>query len=108
VFVGKNFEAGTTSQNLTEIQMALTNFQVLRIAYRNADGAVSERLIEPFSLYNTFQEDWVVAAYCRLRKDFRTFRLDRIEKVEPLNEVFEPHKLTIEEFIKKYVSYNKP
>lgn len=101
VFFGRNFEAQVTSQNLAEIQLALTNFQLVRITYETADGKISDRTIEPFALYNSPQEDWTLAAYCRLRKDFRSFRLDRMKKVLVLEEVFEPHELTIEEYLER-------
>jgi predicted DNA-binding transcriptional regulator YafY len=101
VYFGRNFDAQVTSQSLTDIQLALTNFQLVRITYETPDAKTSERTIEPFALYNSPQEDWTLAAYCRLRKDFRSFRLDRMKKVELLDGFFEPHKLTIEEYLKR-------
>ena len=31
---------------------------------------------------------WTLAAWCELRGDFRNFRVDRIERAEPLEERF--------------------
>jgi len=103
VFVGKNFEEKITSQSLTDIQIALTNFQLIRISYQTPEGKETERNIEPFAFYNSAAEDWTLVAYCRLRNDFRTFRLDRMKKVEVLNETFEPHKLTMKQYVEKYI-----
>ncbi|WP_158825846.1 helix-turn-helix transcriptional regulator [Mucilaginibacter lacusdianchii] len=90
------------SDSLTLIQNALTSFKVLKITYCSPDQtATSERLIEPFALYYSLQEKWLLIAYCRLRKDFRMFRLDRILKIRSLDLTFEPHKLTLEQYLKE-------
>jgi predicted DNA-binding transcriptional regulator YafY len=31
---------------------------------------------------------WTLAAWCETREDFRSFRVDRIERLEPLDERF--------------------
>ncbi len=88
------------SNSLTLIQQALTTFTVLKIIYRSEQkGETTERRIEPFALYYSMQERWTVIAYCRLRKDYRMFRLDRILEIEPLESHFIPHKLTLQEYL---------
>ncbi|WP_209563904.1 WYL domain-containing protein [Flavobacterium sp. 1355] len=59
----------------------------------------TKRHIEPFALYYNLQESWALIAFCLLRNDYRMFRLDRISKIEPLEISFEPHKLTLKEFL---------
>lgn len=89
-----------TSNSLTFIQSALTTFNVVKITYQSAEkNEVTERLVEPFALYYSLQESWTVIAYCRLRKDYRMFRLDRILKMDSLDEHFKPHKLTLQEYL---------
>jgi predicted DNA-binding transcriptional regulator YafY len=90
-----------TSDTLSRLQLALTNFQVARIEYNNEQQQPSSRLIEPFALLST-QENWLLVAWCRLRKEFRYFRLDRIQKLDVLTETFEPHKLTLQEYFDKF------
>ncbi|MEO7990807.1 MAG: YafY family protein [Chryseolinea sp.] len=102
MYIGKNFENVTNSKELIDIQMALVNFNCIRVKYSTEDGKVSERIIEPYLLHNNLGEDWVLTAYCRLRKDFRSFRLDRMATVIILDEHFEPHKLTLKQYIAKY------
>ena len=58
---------------------------VTKIEYINEDNKTSNRQIEPFALIST-QENWLLVAWCRLRKGFRYFRLDRIKKVEILTD----------------------
>jgi predicted DNA-binding transcriptional regulator YafY len=89
-------EQERNSNNLSDLQNALTNYQLVRIQYMNKEGKITERLIEPFALLST--ENWLLIAWCRLREEFRFFRLDRMQKMEVLSENFEAHNLTLEEF----------
>jgi predicted DNA-binding transcriptional regulator YafY len=89
---------------LTALQLAITHFNLSLIEYKSVQNeAITTRIIEPFALYNTADEVWLLVAWCRLRKDFRTFRVDKIVKIEVLKDQFEPHKITIGEYYEKYV-----
>lgn len=88
------------SSHLSDLQFALTNFRIVRIEYANEQNKTTTRHIEPFALLST--ENWLLVAYCRLRKAFRFFRLDRIKKSEVLTDKFEPHKLTLQEYFERY------
>jgi len=90
----------STSNSVTLIQNALTTFKVLHITYHSKNkNENTERDIEPFALYYSMEESWALVAYCRLRKDFRMFRLDRILKIAQLELNFTPHKMTLEEYL---------
>ena len=78
----------------------MTNYNLVKIQYINKEEIATERLIEPFALLSS--ENWYLVAMCRLRKEFRFFRLDRIQKTEILPEKFEPHNLTLQEYMDKY------
>jgi predicted DNA-binding transcriptional regulator YafY len=92
-------EAGK-SNSLTTIQNALTGFKVLSITYHSGHkNEKTERTIEPFALYYSLQESWTLIAYCRSRKDYRMFRLDRIQKIKQTELNFTPHKLTLQEYL---------
>ncbi|HAO08157.1 MAG TPA: DNA-binding transcriptional regulator [Chryseobacterium sp.] len=94
----QNTENDRTSNYLANLQLALTNFNLTKIKYHSTDtNQTSERTIEPFAIYST-QENWLLIAFCRLRNDFRAFRLDRIQNLNVLNEKFEPHKITLQEY----------
>lgn len=88
------------SSNLSDLQNALTNYKLVQVQYTNKEGKATNRLIEPFALLNT--ENWYLIAWCRLRKEFRFFRLDRIQKMEILSENFDPHNLTLQEYFDQY------
>ena len=93
-----NTDNKQTSNLLSTLQLALTNFNCSEIEYFSIEkNEITKRIIEPFALYST-QENWVLIAFCQLRKDFRVFRLDRIQRLKILNNVFKPHKITLQEY----------
>ena len=99
IIIGKNWQYERTSNYLASIQQALTGFHPLGIAYQRQDGTESLRTVEPFAIYHNTSEHWVLIAWCRLRKDFRTFRVDRIQAMETLPETFAPHEMTLDEYV---------
>lgn len=88
------------SNNLSDLQNALTNYKLVKIEYINKENSASIRVIEPFAILNS--ENWYLVAWCRLREEFRFFRPDRIQKMEILKENFEPHNMTLQEYFDKY------
>ena len=94
-----NFEIN--SNILSSLQIAITNFYLVNFEYINAKSKESKRTVEPFALLN-ISEGWLLVAYCRLRKEFRYFRLDRIQLLQVQQENFTPHKMTLQEFFEKY------
>ncbi|WGQ12158.1 YafY family protein [Pedobacter gandavensis] len=104
----QNIVGERTSNFLSTLQLALTNFNLVKIKYHSPDtNQTTERTIEPFAIYST-QDNWILIAFCLLRNDFRAFRLDRIQHLTTLNEQFESHKMTLQEYFeickKKYSS----
>ncbi|WP_333851912.1 helix-turn-helix transcriptional regulator [Epilithonimonas sp.] len=96
----QNINRERNSNNLSDLQFALTNFYIAKIEYENEQNKTTTRHIEPFALVST-TENWLLIAYCRLRKEFRYFRLDRIKKLEVLVDTFEQHKMTLQDFFDK-------
>jgi predicted DNA-binding transcriptional regulator YafY len=93
--------ANKTSHHLIEIQSALTNYRVIELDYLSLQGERSQRAVEPFALYST-QGNWILVAFCRLRSDFRAFRLDCIQSLRVTDEQFEPHPMTLAEYFEQY------
>ncbi|MFT2098141.1 helix-turn-helix transcriptional regulator [Marinomonas sp. 2405UD66-6] len=89
------------SDNLSILQQALTNFFLVDIAYKDESAQPTSRRIEPFALLNT-RNGWILVAWCRLRQDFRNFRLDRIQTLDLLTETFTPHDMTLEDYFRRY------
>lgn len=97
----QNINRERNSNNISQLQNALTNFRLIKIKYVNEKNKASDRTVEPFALIST-NENWLLIAWCRLRKEFRYFRPDRIKKLEVLAEKFKPHKMTLQEYFDKY------
>lgn len=87
-----------TSQYLIQIQSHITNFQVIEIDYLSLSNSRTQRKVEPFALYTT-KENWVLIAFCQNRQDFRAFRLDCIQSLKVTNDKFEPHKMTLKQYL---------
>jgi predicted DNA-binding transcriptional regulator YafY len=66
-------------ETLAAIATACRDSERLRFAYRSHDGAATRRLVEPHRLVHTGRR-WYLVAYDTGRGDWRTFRVDRIER----------------------------
>jgi len=73
---------------------------LLDIDYLSLNNHRTQRKIEPFALYTT-KENWILIAYCQDKKDFRAFRLDCIQNLSVTNDTFEPHNLTLEQYLEQ-------
>ena len=102
IYFGGNNEEEKTSSNLMELQSAITNFKVVKISYVSANDKQSVRSIEPFALYS-IHGNFLLIAFCRLRNEFRHFRIDCIEDLDTKDEVFTAHTMTIKEYFEKYI-----
>ncbi len=73
------------------LSSAVQQRQRLRLRYLSWRGDESERAYDPYGIL--FNEGyWYTSGYCHLRQDLRTFRLDRIVSIEPLEQSFERPK----------------
>ena len=102
VYFGGNNQLEKSSSNLMQIQSAILHFKVLKIEYRSSERKRTTRQIEPFAVYST-KGNFLLIAFCRLRNDFRAFRIDFIEKLTPQEETFTPHNMTIQQYFEEYV-----
>jgi predicted DNA-binding transcriptional regulator YafY len=85
------------------IQQALVNNQLLDIEYRSiSKEELTCRVLEPLGLC-FYSISWHLIAYCRLRNEYRDFRVDRIKKLTLRAEIFKPcEKITVREYFQKY------
>lgn len=73
---------------LDTLRIAINKRQVLEIGYIKEDGQTSERSVRPLGLF-FWGKVWTLAAWCELRNDYRSFRIDRIQKVAEAGRRFE-------------------
>ena len=80
----------TAADEITRtVETAVHESRRLEIEYwAPNEDAFSERVIEPYALFNG-QEAWYVAAVDPAKEDLRHFRLDRIKRATPLDQTFE-------------------
>jgi len=67
--------AGETG--LPHIRQAIRDERKIIIAYQDAEGTPSSRVVWPFAVA-FFEHVRIICAWCELRKDYRHFRVDRI------------------------------
>jgi predicted DNA-binding transcriptional regulator YafY len=74
-------------ERLDVLHEACIDRRVVAFAYTREDGQSSEREVRPLALY-FWSGVWTLATWCELRKDFRTFRIDRMQDVRVLDREF--------------------
>lgn len=75
------------SEKLRVLEDAAERTQCLDIAYVDRGGRESRRTVEPHLLVYK-QNIWYLYAWCRIRKDFRLFRIGRIRSARVTGEIF--------------------
>lgn len=99
---GKNEEL---KKKLELIKQAIKNSQTMTIDYINARQEISKREIEALTLVLK-GTTWYVYAFCRLRKDYRIFRLSRIIDLSLNNDIFEKIHKDFREYENENPWYN--
>ena len=73
------------------IEEAARSSSCLQIDYDSIQSGRTTRVVEPYFIVFRGRAFYFVA-YCRMRQDFRTFRMDRVLAVTPLKETFRPRQ----------------
>lgn len=76
------------------VRRAIWAERALDIDYADADGKTTARRIWPLSVV-FFERVLIVLAHCRLRDDFRSFRLDRITTLSETHDSFRPRRAAL-------------
>ncbi len=90
IYGAPKLPSGIDQRTLLPIQQAVVSRRVLRLTYRGrARMEDTRRDVEPLGV--TFHGGaWYLVAWCRLRTDFRYFKLERVRGLEVLGERFQP------------------
>lgn len=78
---------------IEQVRAAIDSHRVLRFLYY-APGGESERSIEPYYLIFRWSS-WYVWGFCRLREDFRLFKLNRTDKLQATDAFFTPRPVPL-------------
>ncbi|UCD65127.1 MAG: YafY family transcriptional regulator [Candidatus Zixiibacteriota bacterium] len=86
-------------RHLAALREATRERRKVRLLYTDANTNDSTRVIRPLCL-SFFAPRWIVTGWCEWRDNFRNFRLDRIRRVDVLDDTFddEPGK-TLNDYI---------
>lgn len=76
-----------TRQRLAQLREAIESKRVVRVQYLDLKERRSERRLRPLALLY-WDAVWTLSAWCESRQDFRSFRVDRIESLQRLDEAF--------------------
>jgi predicted DNA-binding transcriptional regulator YafY len=79
------------SRTMLDISQAVQGCERLEVRYHSHGSGFTYRNLDPYGIVY-LNNNWYVAGYCHLRKDVRTFRLDRLEILKPTGETFKPPK----------------
>lgn len=74
---------------LAHLAQACLTRQRCWMRYSRPDGDESAREVDPYGI-GAFFGRWYLLGWCHLRNDRRTFRIDRIRRVDVLPQTFEP------------------
>ena len=97
------------NDKLQMVRRAVVSSLLLNVCYHDAKGQATRRSIEPVSL--VLKDGlWYVYAYCRLRKEFRYFKLSRVADVEVTSTRFRPrhHIVDVEEIQTSLIKDKEP
>lgn len=70
------------------IKSAILNKQLVEFTYYNSAGEKNLRIVEPLQIWFKDKSCYLIS-YCRLKKDYRFFKLTRMKEVKLLEEHFE-------------------
>ena len=70
------------------IKSAILNKQLIGFTYYNSNGEESKRIVEPLQIWFK-DKSWYLVSYCKLKQDYRIFKIARIKEVNMLQEHFE-------------------
>lgn len=90
IYGAPRLPSGIDQRTLLPIQQAVVSRRVVRMRYRGKGREHDTvRDVEPLGV-TYHSAAWYLVAWCRLRKDFRYFKLERIQSMEVLTERFAP------------------
>jgi len=85
---------------LGQLRAAIDERRRVALRYHDRQDQATTRTVCPLGLY-FWGSTWTLGAWCELRKDFRNFRLDRVDEATVLEQTFENEPpTTLAEYVK--------
>lgn len=93
VFRTPDYHQEFPNQYMADIQRAISRRNVLRLSYHShGKQEHTTRFVEPIGVVY-YSGTWHLIAWCRLRNNYRDFRIDMIETLETNGEMFDHRNL---------------
>jgi predicted DNA-binding transcriptional regulator YafY len=89
------------------VSEAIDSRHRLAIRYRSLQDQASSRTVRPLGLFY-WGKVWTLTAWCELRVDFRSFRIDRIEAVEQGEPFADEAGRTLADYFRNAVGIDPP
>lgn len=78
----------TANQYLAALQKAIVDKKAIFVRYNSNNEETTERVIEPIGLC-FYSANWHLIGWCRMRSDYRDFRVGRIQRLQIKEESFQ-------------------
>ena len=72
---------------MVTLRECMASSQQVNLSYHSFSRVQTERIVDPYALSLRWG-NWYLVGYCHLRDELRTFRIDRISDLRPLEETF--------------------
>lgn len=70
------------------IKKAILNKSRIEFLYYNSNGEKSKRIVEPLQIWFK-DKSWYLMSFCKLKEDYRIFKIARMKEIKMLREHFE-------------------
>lgn len=70
------------------IKTAILDKRLIEFTYYNSNGDETKRIVEPLQIWFK-DKSWYLIAYCRVKNDYRIFKIARMKELKLCNEYFE-------------------
>ena len=103
-----NFEAHRSERALLDrLRLACKERHLVTMTYLSLEGQSSSRRVRPLGLF-FWGRIWTLVAWCELREDFRSFRVDHIEALDVEESRFVAEKgRTLRDFVARMKALGK-
>ena len=99
VYAFDNRMSDVERNNLDRLNAAASASALIEIEYEDVNGEATKRRVEPLGLFY-WGRVWTLVGWCRLRNDFRMFRVDRIVSLDLTGETVKPEAgHTLQDFL---------
>jgi predicted DNA-binding transcriptional regulator YafY len=93
--------AAPIAVDASELRGALRRRLKVHFCYRDGEERQSARTVRPLAL-SFYGPVWLLAAWCELRQDFRSFRLDRMTRIGITDTRFKPERgKTLPDYVRR-------